>query len=264
MRDLDLSRRTDLQVPIAVIAELTHRATVAHLEILLIGAAARDLVVHAPRAAAPKRATVDVDVAVAVTGDGAYADFVRGLDRVGSVEHKFLVLGIEVDVVPFGPIEEGRSVRFADDHELDVTGIAEASKGAVRVMLPGGVTVHVASLAAQAAMKVLAWRDRRHDTRKDAPDLAEILRASSEGVYGDATWEDEEALRAMDFDIITAGAYRTGRLAAGPFAPPDAASVLAVLDDPQSHEALIIGMRDGMASDLLAAFREGFRAEISR
>ena len=97
------------------------------MQVLLVGAAARDLVVHAPRHAITRRGTKDVDIAIAVTGEGDFDDFVQGLQRVGKAEHSFLVFGVEVDAVPFGSIEENRKITFADDHELDVTGLDEAS-----------------------------------------------------------------------------------------------------------------------------------------
>ncbi|WP_256842171.1 hypothetical protein [Ornithinimicrobium cryptoxanthini] len=265
MRRLDLSARTDLPVPVEVLSELVRRAANANVRVLLVGAAARDLVVHAPREVVAKRATEDVDVAIAVTGQGEIDEFVRGLNRVGRSEHKFLLFGLEVDVVPFGSIEKNRKITFPDDHELDVTGLMEASKTAVAVTLPGNVRIHVAALPAQAALKVLAWRDRRYtSTRKDASDLAEILLASSEGPYGEATWEDDESLDATDADIVAAGAYRTGRLAAEPFSDHDAGSVLAVLDDPPSREALVRDMRTVLATVLVEAFHAGFLTTVTR
>lgn len=194
MQSLDLSQRTDLPVPVEVLAELVRRAAKANVRIILVGAAARDLVVHAPREVVAQRAT-----------------------------------------------------------------------GGTFVLTSPNVSIHVAALPAQAALKVLAWRDRRHaSTLKDAPDLAEILLASSEGPYGEATWEDDESLDATNADIVAAGAYRTGRLAAEPFSDHDAGSILAVLDDPPSRAALVRDMRTGLAPVLIEAFHAGFLATFTR
>lgn len=38
-----------------------------------------------------------------------------------------------------------------------------------------------------------------------------MLRAASEGIYGDETWDDEDALAATDYDHELASAYRLGR-----------------------------------------------------
>lgn len=263
MRRLDLTGRTDIPVAEEVISELQARARRAGLELLLIGAAARDLVVHAPLDTSTSRATLDVDVAVALTGPGDYAEFCSGLPRL-QTEHKFEVLGIEVDVVPFGAIEDVRTAHFSDGHDLDVNGLSEALGTAVDVRLPGGTEVRVASLPAQAALKILAWRDRHLDTKKDGADLAEILAASAEGPYEADTWEDEAALEATDTDIVLAGPYRAGCLAAAPFDQESGTAVLEVLEDPALHEQLVRDMRGGiLAGEQLDAFARGFSSGLA-
>ncbi|SDB80363.1 Predicted nucleotidyltransferase [Raineyella antarctica] len=216
MERLDLTGRTDVPVREEVIAELVALSRRAGLDILIIGAAARDLVVHAPVGAAAARVTLDIDVAVAVGGPGGFTKFTADLERARGGEHTFVVFGVEVDVIPFGGIEENRSVMFSDGHQLDVNGIAEAFRSSVEVRLPAGTQVRVASLPAQAVLKVLSWRDRRYSSTKDARDLQGILSVSSEGPYGDSAWDDAAALAATDHDIILAGPYRVGRLAAAP------------------------------------------------
>lgn len=125
---VDLSDVPDLPVPHEVLSALSDRAEQHGIEMLVIGAAARDLVVHAPTERS-KRATDDVDVAVAVDRV-QFERFTHGWERVRGSEHKFTVLGIEVDVVPFGPMERGRTVELNDGHRLDVNGLAEAGRAA--------------------------------------------------------------------------------------------------------------------------------------
>ena len=67
-----------------------------------------------------------------------------------------------------------------EDHVLDVNGLSEAARTAVRVQLADDLRLEVASLPAQAALKVLAWRDRHMENPKDARDLHEILAAMAE------------------------------------------------------------------------------------
>ncbi len=258
MERLDLTGREGIPVPEAVIAVLVDRARTTGLDLLLIGAAARDLVVHGPVNQTAVRATLDVDVAVAVSGRGDFEAFTSGLESMRGAQHKFKVLGIEIDVVPFGGIEKERSVTFSDGHLLDVSGIAEAAQTAVAVRLPGGTEVKVASLPAQAALKILAWRDRRSDSTKDAHDLQSILTAASEGPYEDATWEDPRALEATEADILLAGPYRAGYLAAAPFTPEHAVAVTDVLDDLRLRQALAKDMGSPSSLEILEAFRAGF------
>lgn len=99
---IDLSGREDVPVPEEVIAALLERSEVTGLQVLVVGAAARDLVIHAQLKERPARSTLDVDIAVAVGGDGDFTEFCAPFERIGGSEHAFRVCGAEVDVVPFG------------------------------------------------------------------------------------------------------------------------------------------------------------------
>ena len=57
-------------VPVDVVAVIADRAAELSLPMVLIGAAARDLCVHAPMTEYPDRATQDVDIALAVPRGG--------------------------------------------------------------------------------------------------------------------------------------------------------------------------------------------------
>lgn len=193
---LDLSGRTDIPVSEEVLAELADVCEKSGTEMFVIGAAARDLVIHARMQTKPVRATRDVDIAVAVRTDAQFQKLSRLLTRTRSAPHKFIVLGTEVDIIPFGGNESDRIVRFADGSRLDVTGIREAHSTSVLVRLPKGTEVHVASPAALTALKILAWADRHDDNPKDGLDLGVILSALSESPFDDEVWHDDEALDA--------------------------------------------------------------------
>ena len=180
----DASTDPELAVETAVLTEVVRAAAAVGVEVLVIGAVARDIVIRHLLGARPERATKDVDVAVAVAvADwAAYEDLTSSLQRSSGPSHRFVVDGVDVDVIPFGGVESpGRSITWPDEMTMDVHGFAEAHRRAVLVRLPGGLEVRVASLAAQSALKALAWRDRRHEGTKDAIDLRTILTAASEG-----------------------------------------------------------------------------------
>lgn len=69
----------------------------------------------------PIRATDDVDIAVAVRTDEQFLELSGMFARRGKAPHKFNVLGVEVDIVPFGGNEADRTVTFTDGNLLDVT-----------------------------------------------------------------------------------------------------------------------------------------------
>lgn len=103
-RTFDFSSGLPVPVPVETLAVLAERARSQGARMTVIGAVARDLVVHAPTMAAPQRATLDVDIAIAVD-EVAFRTFTQGLDRVKGNEHRFIISGIAADVVPYGPIE---------------------------------------------------------------------------------------------------------------------------------------------------------------
>ncbi len=258
MRTYDVSTDRELSVPVEVIQGLHERFQKSGRTLLIIGAAARDLLVHHPARIPIGRATRDVDVAVAVDSWDSFKLATQHWDPVRRSAHTFRVSGVEVDIVPFGGVERDRRVLFPDDHELDVTGLAEAARTAVDVTLPGGTVVPVASLAAQSALKVLAWRDRHLLDRRDAVDLDTILRAASQGLYEDEVWEDAVALEQNSYDVPLAGAWRTGVLAASMFAPEHRGSVREILEE--GADALVAHMPSGtnMSYDLVGAYVEGY------
>lgn len=255
---IDLRGRRDVPVAEPVLAELASALGDLDIPFLVIGAAARDLAIHARQGATAVRATLDLDIAVAVDSSAEFEAIGARLPRSPHVPHRFDVLGTEVDVVPFGPVESGRSICFANDHRLDVTGLAEAAATSLPVLLPGGALVRVASPAAQTALKVLAWRDRGHGHSKDALDLFTILAAMSEHPFDDEVWADTRALEATDHDIRLAACYRTGVLAAAPFAVDAGRTMLEVPDDPEARDRLVLHIRDQEAASLLEAYRRGF------
>lgn len=261
---IDLTGRSDIPVSEEVLAELASLCEALDIEFIIIGAAARDLVIHALQKSAPLRATEDIDIAVAVRFGEHYAALTEGLTQTGRSRHRFEVLGVDVDIVPFGGIEQDRWIRFSDDHLLDVTGLREANETSVPVRMPRGTELRAASAPAQTALKILAWRDRHLTNPKDGLDLGVILSALSEEPFDDEVWEDDEALTAADADIVIAASHHYARRAAEPFAPEDGAAVLRVLDDEQLRNHLHRDMRSALASDLLDGYRRGFTAGLRR
>lgn len=255
---IDLTGRSDIPVPEEVLSALTTTCRELGLDLLVVGAAARDLVIHALHNRQPVRATKDIDIAVAVRSDEQFIELSHRLHRKGKALHKFDVLGIEVDVVPFGGIEKDRGVRFADDHHLDVTGIQEAYSTSETVRMPHGTEVRVANASAQTALKILAWRDRHYDNPKDGLDLGVILGALSDKPFDDEVWDDDEALAATDADIVAAASFHYARIAAEAFTPSDGLAVLEVLRDPAQCQTLVRQMRNALARDLIDAYVQGF------
>lgn len=252
--------RDQHDVPVEVVQFLDERAREFSLPMVLIGAAARDLCVHAPLGAHADRATQDVDVALAAPRGEAFSQFTSSFEVVGDAEHKFRILGIEVDVVPFGGVEHDGQVTFKDGSVLDVVGLREALSDPDRVTLSPNLTVNVASIQAQTALKILAWRDRHVQDPKDAVDLHAVLSAASLGPYADEMWAAEQALEACEYLPDLAGAYLLGQKCRETFTDKRGQAVIDVLDDPAASALLALQMKQLTSSELLNAYGNGFRA----
>lgn len=262
MQLLDVSTVADLQPVTFVLEEILKQAERLDVELMLVGAVARNVLIRHYVGSIPARATVDIDIAIAVASWPVVTSLTATLHPTPRVPHKFVVRGVDVDIIPFGPIEsEDRTITWPNEHRMDVFGFQEAFRAAVRVKLSESVTIAVASLPAQSLLKLFAWRDRHYQNVRDAIDLKTILRAYHEGPYHDELYLDHFALLEQhDFDPVNAGAARIGQEASTLVAPDDR-HVLDVLSSNKLMDMLAADM-GGRAGDnrlLLDAYAAGFR-----
>ena len=195
---------------------------------VVVGASARDLVLHYGYGAPVKRATYDVDFAVEVATWEVYGTLRERLEQVDytATEHAHRMHspnGTVIDIVPFGPIEsDGGTIGWPPDGEvvMDVTGFQDACDAAdwVRVQEePEPLDIPVASPAGMAVLKLIAWTDREVNLRgKDATDLAYLLRTYEtipevrDTLYG----EESKIMEACEWDLSIAASHLLGRHAA--------------------------------------------------
>ena len=165
---LDLSRHSELRVLAGMASALHAVATPMGIEYFLMGAAARDLMVRYAHGIEGATATEDADFAVMVGDWGAYealrtgllgrGDFVAG---TGSAQHRLIHLGMLLDIVPFGGIEgPDRTFTWPPDNAeiFDCFGVSEALAASVRVLLPDGVNLKVATIPALTVLKISPGR----------------------------------------------------------------------------------------------------------
>jgi predicted nucleotidyltransferase len=214
----------------AVIRAVQAGAGQLGLEPLLVGATARDLLLVHVFEQPVRRATLDVDFAVAlasweqfealkeelISGHG-FQDKPRQKQRLiygGEGEGK----GMTIDLVPFGGLQmDDNTVAWPPEMDvlMTVTGYAEAQQAAVAVELAPGHQVKVASLPALAILKVFAWSDRGHRTLgRDAIDLLTLLRSYGEAGNSDRMTDPDQALDkylALDCSDERTGTWLLGR-----------------------------------------------------
>jgi len=182
---LDLSGREELDWLAQLMADV--RTAEPAMDPLIVGALARDLLLHYGHGFKIERATADVDFALAVADWDDYsatrdALLASGLFRpFRNAAHKLQHAKFGwVDLIPYGALERGDGTIAwppAGDEVMAVIGYAEAASAAIAVALPRDQRARVVSLPMLAVLKVLAWKDRHRFTQgKDAVDLQLLLR----------------------------------------------------------------------------------------
>ncbi len=195
-------------LPIPVLRELAARFG----QFMIIGAHARDRIVHELAGLELSRATRDLDLAIAVPSMLEFRALTQGLQPVGVTAMSFLVQGFRVDLIPFGGIETngGPVLETSDGILTDVTGMAEAYATADTITTDQ-VAYRAPTLQAMIVLKTVAWLMRRAGTDKDATDLAMLLDAVSQGDYETRCFNDLNLLGRFDADPDQVGAYLTGK-----------------------------------------------------
>jgi len=279
---MDLSDKEDLRSLSQLIGNI--RSAALDHDPLMVGAMARDLLLHYGSGLPVQRATTDVDLAFAVASWNEFNALRNALltsewFTETRIEHKLLHRNaLEIDLIPFGGVEDaaGQVVWPTDENLMRVLGYQEARATSVKVLLPEGQSISTVSLPMLAAIKVIAWADRHTlQPRKDASDLLLILKnylqeENSARVYDEAA----HLLEAEDFDFESAGARLAGSDAAASIAKtsPDPTRLLNVLRDilyieTDANGQLRLIAESGLEPDsairLLRSFRDGLFAELS-
>ena len=208
---LNFSLRAEYQPLAQLVRDLQSVAQPLGVAFFLMGAAARDLMLRSAHGIDTGRKTEDVDFSVMVNDWEAFQDLREGLlqhrqfvARTGPATHRLRHVhsGLPLDVVPFGAIEQAdRTIAWPPEHRtvFDCFGLREAFGASVPVVLPGGVTLQVASIPALALLKIAAWHDRQQSQPgKDAGDLLLYLRH-----YLDCNQLDHAAAEHTDLFEVT-------------------------------------------------------------
>ncbi|MBI4526539.1 MAG: nucleotidyl transferase AbiEii/AbiGii toxin family protein [Deltaproteobacteria bacterium] len=280
---LDLADKNDLTFLAELVADL-HTAAPAWTP-LLVGAMARDLLLHYAHKIFVGRATVDVDLGFAVA-DWRDFEVLRAallastfFEARGPVVHRIYHRRHRpVDLIPFGGVEHPNGVIAwppRGDKVMTVVGYREALASAIDVRLPARQRVLVVSLPMLAVLKVLVWSERHTAApRKDAADFVLILRNYLDAGHQQRLYDEApHLLENTNFDYERAGAWLAGQDAATAIQTEGAketrvhqmvSTILAKEVDPDGPLRLIgeVGGRDAENLRLLlAAFLSGFNGE---
>lgn len=198
------------------------------LELLLVGAQAKVILLENIHGLNPGRATGDIDFAFAVESWDQFNQIKQSLIATGKfkelpkvkqrlvyqsslIEHEFIV-----DIIPFGNVQDENNM-IAWPPEMDVvisvSGYQEALESALLVALDADLTIKVVSLAGLAILKIFAWSERGTVTEnKDAIDLLTLLCTYHEAGNTDRIYEvpAPEVLESINYNPELMGAWLLG------------------------------------------------------
>ncbi|ROT96188.1 hypothetical protein EB809_17365 [Marinobacter sp. R17] len=240
---------------------------------IIVGASARDLVMHHGYKARIQRATRDIDLAVQVEDWEAFEAIKSSLMAEGyrqtKITHRLVDdCNIPLDIIPFGPLESA-SARIewpGDPSEMHVMGFKEALEHADHVIVDSQppFELSVASPVGLAILKLVAWSEREPRVRrKDAADFIYLLDnydkipAIADRLYG----EHAGILEIYEWDTRFAGAHVLG-LDVASIAEARTLSYLRYRLDVESAERLCIDAGSDPADineSLVSAFRRGMK-----
>lgn len=156
-----------------------------NVDFYLVGAVARDVWMRAIHDITPRRTTGDIDFAVLINKAGVYEDLKDYLvEKEGFRPYhanSFVLLwhnGQEVDLLPFGSIEQDGKVRVEGTGltTLHVTGFREVYEaGLPELELEDNHRFKFCTIPGIVLLKLIAWDDRPEVRSSDIQDLADIL-----------------------------------------------------------------------------------------
>lgn len=259
-----------------VLTLVDHVARALDVDYFVTGAMARDIVLDGVFGIDSGRATRDVDLAVAVddwsqfealkellVGTGSFTVDSRAMQRLfyrRSTERR----GYPVDLLPFGGVEQrAHEVAWPPDLSvvMNVAGYREALAAALQIEVSAGVIVRVVSLPGLAVLKLFAWADRGAENRKDALDLAVLLRSYGSAGNDDRLFGEEIGLlETVNYDVDLASPRLLGKDVARITAPQTREQIVALLDA-QRVDRLVRDMARAFSAvaDPIAAAEESVR-----
>ena len=188
----------------------------------VIGAFSRDLILKHGYGIEPRRKTGDIDVGVEVANWEQFEKLKESLIATSQFsltpDKQRLRCGtILIDILPFGPItDEDKKISWPPEHELimSMVGFEEAYEHSVTVRLSSDpeLDIKLASLPGLAIMKLISWKEKYPNRKRDADDLLLIMNKYEEAGNSERLYEEDlPLLQEEGFDIKLAGTRLLGR-----------------------------------------------------
>lgn len=238
----------------------------------VVGASARDIVLQHGYGIDVPRMTRDIDLGVEVADWEQFKKLEDSLISTGKFLHdkkeqqRFHFDSVMIDIIPFGPItDENKQFSWPPEHEIfmSMSGFKEAYEYSMTVRLSSTpvLDIRVPTLAGLAILKLISWKEKYPERKKDAEDLLLIMNKYENAGNLDRLYSDKQVLLQEEkFDTVLAGIRLLGEDMAAIAAPDTLEAVLHILDDEmesQSPHKLVIHMTIG-ARDFDDKFGEIF------
>ena len=164
--------------------------TSMNLDLYVVGATARDMIMKLLDETESKRKTKDLDVAIALSDWSQFNNLCEVLQT--NYFHKGKA---------FGEIADGEIIAWPPDGtpEMSVKCFTDVMEHAIPVKINEEFTVYIASLAGQFLIKLDSWMDRHDRDHKDAEDMYYILdKFFLTSIMDDQTPPDDVDLNSED------------------------------------------------------------------
>jgi len=218
---LDISEKID-SFTVSIYDLVTSVAESQNIKFFIVGATARDIVLHHGFGIEARRATKDIDLAVQVASWDEFQGLKKNLIKTGHfaetkmpqrLQYKGIIL---VDIIPFGAITDAdSSISWPPDYtiRMNILGFEDAYSDAmpVRLRAEPELNVLVTSPTSLAALKLLSWKDRSPENTRDAIDLIFIIQNYLDIGNHERLQDEHSDLVDDDFDYVRAGARLLGR-----------------------------------------------------
>lgn len=218
---LNISGKLDANT-ISLYKHVSEVANQLEIPFVVIGACARDIVLHYGHGTPIQRATTDIDFGIQVPDWTAFETLKTNLLEREFTEtqaqHRMLSPdSIPLDIVPFGQVaDDMANIEWPPngDWVMNTLGFQEAFDHAEIVCIQDDprVDIPVATPSGMAILKLIAWTDRPSDMRdKDAKDLLYLI-CTYEKIPAINTrlYENQDLMEQYDWDIKLASAYQLG------------------------------------------------------
>jgi len=281
MKLLKLSQEIDADL-LQVLVKVSEVADEHKIEVFVVGAAARDIILQEGYGLEPRRATVDIDFGIQVEDWVKFSELksaliaTRMFVECRSPQRLMFNNKLPVDIVPFGQISKpDDSILWPpeQDFKMSTMGFKEAYDNALTVELKSNPEFHMklASLCGLTIMKIISWDEKYPERTKDAFDLEYIMRKYIDAGNEERIFDEEMDLDdEEDIDYEYKSSRLLGRDVATISEPKTKEAVLTILEKQtgiQDRYKLVedmirsnIGFEDSFEETLglLEAFKKGF------